>query len=290
MRRLSLFLSPLLIKSPTSSVSEIQILPRLYHRAVTPPLMAAPRKSGENSSGTIQFAVDKLHAFLHSNPTDGWERCWEEGLTPWDLGKPTPVLQHLLQTDSLPKGRVLVPGCGSGHDVVALASPERYVVGLDISEAALQKARELASSSPNANYFSFLQVDFFTWQPTELFDLIFDYTFFCAIQPHLRSAWAARMRDLLKPDGELITLMLMIMMVDLHIKHLLPIMKRLCVPWVSTLYLLSTMSSQWIVARDERSLGDGAGWRKSLRFENNQTLCKKRANVAIVALRCTEGA
>ncbi|XP_057527518.1 probable thiol methyltransferase 2 isoform X5 [Amaranthus tricolor] len=207
MRRLSLFLSPLLIKSPTSSVSEIQILPRLYHRAVTPPLMAAPRKSGENSSGTIQFAVDKLHAFLHSNPTDGWERCWEEGLTPWDLGKPTPVLQHLLQTDSLPKGRVLVPGCGSGHDVVALASPERYVVGLDISEAALQKARELASSSPNANYFSFLQVDFFTWQPTELFDLIFDYTFFCAIQPHLRSAWAARMRDLLKPDGELITLM-----------------------------------------------------------------------------------
>ena len=45
--------------------------------------------------------------------SDGWERCWEEGLTPWDLGKPTPVLQHLLQTDSLPKGRVLVPGCGS---------------------------------------------------------------------------------------------------------------------------------------------------------------------------------
>ncbi|KMT15571.1 hypothetical protein BVRB_3g059210 isoform B [Beta vulgaris subsp. vulgaris] len=40
-----------------------------------------------------------------------------------------------------------------------------------------------------------------------MFDLIFDYTFFCAIEPKMRSAWATRMGDLLKPDGELITLM-----------------------------------------------------------------------------------
>lgn len=30
-----------------------------------------------------------------------------------------------------------------GHDVVAMASPERYVVGLDISESALEKAAEV---------------------------------------------------------------------------------------------------------------------------------------------------
>ncbi|XP_021774752.1 probable thiol methyltransferase 2 isoform X1 [Chenopodium quinoa] len=94
-----------------------------------------------------------------------------------------------------------------GYDVITLASPERYVIGLDISEVAVEKARELASSSPNANYISFLQADFFNWEPTELFDLIFDYTFFCAIVPNMRPAWATRMGDLLKPDGELITLM-----------------------------------------------------------------------------------
>ena len=44
---------------------------------------------------------------------DGWNKCWEEGLTPWDLGQPTPILQQLHQIGNIPKGRALVPGCGS---------------------------------------------------------------------------------------------------------------------------------------------------------------------------------
>ena len=35
---------------------------------------------------------------------------------------------------------------------------------------------QLSSSLPNASYFNFLKVDFFTWNPSELFDLILDYT------------------------------------------------------------------------------------------------------------------
>ncbi|XP_073000543.1 probable thiol methyltransferase 2 [Typha latifolia] len=143
---------------------------------------------------------------LMSNKTQGWEKSWEEGVTPWDLGGPTPVVTHLVQSQTLPKGRALVPGCGTGYDVVALANPERFVVGLDISESATIKAKEWSSSFPNANCFTFLAVDFFTWNPMELFDLIFDYTFFCAIDPCLRSDWAKKIRDILKPDGELITL------------------------------------------------------------------------------------
>ncbi|KAL0382004.1 UNVERIFIED_CONTAM: putative thiol methyltransferase 2 [Sesamum calycinum] len=146
---------------------------------------------------------------FHSQPTtvNGWDKCWEDGLTPWDLGSPTPVLVHLNDTGSLPKGRALVPGCGSGYDVVAIASAERHVVGVDLSDNAIKRATELSSRSPNAEHFTFLKTDFFTWCPTQLFDLIFDYTFFCAIEPGLRSQWARKIRDLLKPDGELITLM-----------------------------------------------------------------------------------
>ncbi|XP_020089873.1 thiocyanate methyltransferase 1-like isoform X1 [Ananas comosus] len=141
---------------------------------------------------------------------DGWEKCWDKGLTPWDLGRPTPVVPQLVQSGTLPKGRVLVPGCGLGYDVVAFASPGRFVVGLDISDTAIRKAKEWSSSLPNANFFTFMAEDFFIWQPTELFDLIFDYTFFCAIDPSMRSAWARKIRDILKPDGELITLIYVI--------------------------------------------------------------------------------
>ncbi|KAM7489354.1 hypothetical protein LguiB_026838 [Lonicera macranthoides] len=151
--------------------------------------------------------VSKIQQILDSDSTGGWEKCWDEGVTPWDLGQPTPIIVHLHRIGALPKGRALVPGCGSGHDVVAIACPERYVVGLDISDSAIKTAIELSSSSPNADYLTFLKTDFFNWHPSELFDLIFDYTFFCAIEPDMRSAWASRIRDLLKPGGELITLM-----------------------------------------------------------------------------------
>ncbi|KAJ3708234.1 hypothetical protein LUZ61_011939 [Rhynchospora tenuis] len=125
---------------------------------------------------------------LSADTSDGWEKTWEEGNIPWDLGKPTPIVIHL------------------GYDVVALAGPERYVVGLDMSGTAIKKAKELAASSPNRECFSFLNEDFFNWNPSELFDLMFDYTFFCALEPALRSDWAKKVGEILKPEGELITL------------------------------------------------------------------------------------
>ncbi|XP_059632993.1 probable thiol methyltransferase 2 isoform X2 [Cornus florida] len=161
----------------------------------------------KSSPSPSSSGVDKIQQVLHSDSAGGWEKCWAQGLTPWDLGQPTPVLKHLQHIGALPKGRALVPGCGSGHDVVAIACPERYVVGLDISDMAIRKATELHSSLPNANSFTFLKTDFFTWHPAELFDIIFDYTFFCAIEQDMRSAWASQIEHLLKPDGELITLM-----------------------------------------------------------------------------------
>ena len=39
-------------------------------------------------------------------------------MTPWDLGQPTPVILHLHQTGALPKGRALIPGCGSVSSMV----------------------------------------------------------------------------------------------------------------------------------------------------------------------------
>ncbi|CAA2996278.1 probable thiol methyltransferase 2 isoform X1 [Olea europaea subsp. europaea] len=168
-------------------------------------MIRTPNKLTTKSDSNAR-RVDKLRRVLRSDSTEGWDKCWEQGLTPWDLGQPTPVLVHLCNTSSLPKGRALVPGCGSGYDVMAVACPERYVVGVDISDNAIQKAKELSSRSPNSDHFTFLKTDFFTWQPAELFDLIFDYTFFCAIEPDLRSVWACKIRELLKPDGELITL------------------------------------------------------------------------------------
>ncbi|XP_078434585.1 putative thiol methyltransferase 2 [Wolffia australiana] len=88
-----------------------------------------------------------------------------------------------------------------------MASPQRHVVGVDKSETAVKRALERTSELLNKEYFTFEVADFFNWRPLELFDLIFDYTFFCAIDPSMRSAWGSQIGNLLKPDGELIALM-----------------------------------------------------------------------------------
>lgn len=149
----------------------------------------------------------KVRELVNNKPMEFWEKCWEENVTPWDVGGVTPIIAHLAKQGSLPQGRALVPGCGSGYDVLALATPTRHVVGLDISEKALARAKELAAASSKGEWVEYLNADFYTWDPIEPFDLIFDYTFFCAMEPPMRAAWGKRMAELLAPDGELLTLM-----------------------------------------------------------------------------------
>ncbi|KAM0931763.1 hypothetical protein ACQ4PT_000069 [Festuca glaucescens] len=111
------------------------------------PLLAAAMGSsagpGRDPSGNP--TVGRLRELFKGggDAADGWEKSWESGITPWDFGKPTPIIQHLVKSGTLPKGRALVPGCGMGYDVVALASPERFVVGLEISNIATEKAKQI---------------------------------------------------------------------------------------------------------------------------------------------------
>lgn len=100
-----------------------------------------------------------------------------------------------------------MPGCGAGYDVVAMASPTRRVIGLDISRTALDQAELVASKSPHVEFIEFQNANFFSFAPPFKFDLVFDYTFFCALEPSLRDRWAEKMAELLALDGELITLM-----------------------------------------------------------------------------------
>ncbi|KAL6638257.1 hypothetical protein ACP70R_025829 [Stipagrostis hirtigluma subsp. patula] len=168
---------------------------------------------GEVLDGSNPAVVRLRQLIGDPNSSDGWRRCWEQGVTPWDLGQPTPAVVELVRSGTLPGdgATVLVPGCGGGYDVVALAGGGRFVIGLDVCEAAIQKAKQWSSAAAaGESSFDFVAADFFTWESPEKFDLIFDYTFFCALHPSMRPAWARRMADLLKPDGELITLMYLV--------------------------------------------------------------------------------
>ncbi|KAG8158513.1 hypothetical protein KVR01_011635 [Diaporthe batatas] len=154
------------------------------------------------------------------------------------------VQQDTSSTASAPasKKTALVPACGTGYDAVLLAKVFGYdVVGLEISPTALHAARKhldgvdkfleaqyaepqevtaidppmrfwAENQHPSPGHVRWVSGDFFSddWLAdagVEKFDLIFDYTFFCAIPPSSRPKWAARMQQLLaRPNGRLVCL------------------------------------------------------------------------------------
>lgn len=77
----------------------------------------------------------------------GWEEMWASGLgkgDKFDAAAAEPALQDLIDSGALPSsGHALVPGCGRGYAVAALAEGgEREVLGIDIAPTAVKAAQE----------------------------------------------------------------------------------------------------------------------------------------------------
>ncbi len=93
--------------------------------------------------------------------------------TPWDLGRPDFNLVEMVNRLPIEKGKALELGCGSGHNSIWLAQHEFLVTGIDVSEIALDKAKENASK--NHVNCTFLCLDIFKDEiPGHPFDFVFD--------------------------------------------------------------------------------------------------------------------
>ena len=129
-----------------------------------------------------------------------WNVCYENQETPWDKGLPTPVLAETASKHGgMFRGRVLVPGCGLGHDARWLAERGLQVMGADIAPLAIEKAKAL---DPQGKV-DFRIVDVFA-PPEELrgvFDLVWEHTCLCALPPDLRMQYVRGVGTALKPGG-----------------------------------------------------------------------------------------
>jgi methyl halide transferase len=135
-----------------------------------------------------------------------WERQYQTGDTPWEKGAPAPPLVEWLERRGPLQGKILVPGCGSGHDVraIAAASQTAQVIGLDIAPSALEQAHRYALAGAEsyqlANLFEL---------PAELigrFDWVFEHTCFCTIDPRQRPEYVRAVTRALRPEGSLLAI------------------------------------------------------------------------------------
>ncbi len=72
-----------------------------------------------------------------------WDASYDDGLAPWDIGRPQPALVRLASEGGF-AGAVLDAGCGTGENALHLASLGLSVLGVDVAETALAIAREKA--------------------------------------------------------------------------------------------------------------------------------------------------
>jgi methyl halide transferase len=154
-----------------------------------------------------QIVFQTFHDVPPSEHAQGWDRLWATSVTPWDRGQPSDALRDLIsdRPDLVPpvaqdqKTAALVPGCGRGHDVLLLAELGYDVVGLDLSQEAIDAAREnerrvfeeedKKDGVVRRGEVKWVVGDFFSdefLQKTgrQSFDLIFDYTV-CPFSPPL---------------------------------------------------------------------------------------------------------
>ena len=138
-----------------------------------------------------------------------WEELYRKGETNWDKGEASPgLVDFLAQNPGLPKGSVLVPGCGTGHDVRAWAGAGFEATGFDLAPSGVELARKRTTEAGlNA---AFRQGDFLRDEPFQRFDYLFEHTLFCAIQPSERPLYAAAAGRWLKPDGRLVAVFYLI--------------------------------------------------------------------------------
>lgn len=136
------------------------------------------------------------------NSPEYWEYRYKQKTDDWNLGTPTPVFEELLKSDKLEdSGKIVVIGCGRGHDAILFAKNNYLVTAIDFSASAIRETRRNAKKAKvhvetiEANIFEL---------PGKLlhkFDFVLEYVTYCAIEPGRRIEFLDNIQRMLKPGG-----------------------------------------------------------------------------------------
>ena len=129
-----------------------------------------------------------------------WSSRYNNGQTQWDAGKITTPLKNYFDQILNKELEILIPGGGNGYEAAYLHEKGfKNVFLLDFSPVPLENFRRKYPDFPVEHL---LQQDFFNLG--KRFDLMVEQTFFCALNPGLRSRYAKKAAEILKPGGKLV--------------------------------------------------------------------------------------
>jgi SAM-dependent methyltransferase len=137
-----------------------------------------------------------------SSQPEFWSTRYRDHATPWDAHG-VPAELRAFATTLPATARILIPGCGSAHELLCLAETGADVLAIDFSPEAVELARRNAGPFEDRIQCA----DFFQFNPgPRAFDVIYERAFLCALPRKLWARYAARMAELLGPGKQLVGL------------------------------------------------------------------------------------
>lgn len=132
-----------------------------------------------------------------------WTERYYSDNAGWDAGKVTTPLKEYVDQLNDKHISILIPGAGNAWEAEYLFKAGFTNVNvIDLSEAPLSNLKKRLPEFSSKNL---ICADFF--EHSGQYDLIVEQTFFCALDPELRNAYAKKMHELLKPRGKLVGLL-----------------------------------------------------------------------------------
>ena len=140
-----------------------------------------------------------------SNP-DYWESSYQSGELGWDLGGSTPIFDHWIKNQKVPLS-ICILGAGNGWDAVNIASKGHRVTAIDFAQSAVKNMQTAANH--NSLKIDIRCIDIFNLPQfySNHFDVVLEYTCFCAIDPSRRREYLEMVKHILKTKGELVGLL-----------------------------------------------------------------------------------
>lgn len=131
-----------------------------------------------------------------------WENRYQNNDFGWDTGSVTTPLKEYIDQMEYKNLKILIPGAGNSYEFDYLIT--RGFKNTRVLDIATNPILNLRSKNPNYKS-QIIQSDFFEHQET--YDVIIEQTFFCALDPILRTDYVRHVHKLLKPKGKVIGLL-----------------------------------------------------------------------------------
>jgi cyclopropane fatty-acyl-phospholipid synthase-like methyltransferase len=130
-----------------------------------------------------------------------WNERYLIGNLPWDTNEPDENLVQLLESKTMSPGQALEIGCGTGTNAIWLAQHGFEVLGVDISQSAIDRANQKITDHSLSCDFAVLDFLHDNHLPG-LYDFVFDRGCFHSFDQEAdRSLFARRVSHVLKTGG-----------------------------------------------------------------------------------------